>query len=429
MLFTILSCFALSVFSLLPNIETPVYTIKKIDLFSDFAKNRKEDTITTQPAITLGKNEEKVFEHFTVREKIIDFSTDTSLPALEHCVRKLAKIKKEGKGKVRIAFFGDSMIEADLITQDFRSALQDAFGGSGVGFVPVTSISASLRTSAVSKSSNDWTKRNYKSDKTDDLFISGDIFSSAPGSWFSVKDNTAKDSVSISLLYGNGSGNISVDNNIIAVKKGEAFNLQTLKTGNSIDVKIQNGSLPVFGISFESPSGVIVDNFSFRGITGVEINKLNDEMLAQINAKRPYDLIILEYGVNVLFRPNDTNFDWYYKKMMLSLSKIKKAFPDAEVLLISTGDRAFRNGDKWESGIGVANLVKTQALMAFEKHFSFFNLYETMGGKNSIVEWATSAPPMANKDYVHPNHLGAKKVAAFLSNAIMQEAKKVTSDK
>ncbi|MDI3318790.1 hypothetical protein [Pinibacter soli] len=430
LLFTILASLSLSVFSLLPNIKTRDYTIKKIDLFSDIKKDT-EKSATSQPSaiVPIDKQEEKKFDTYSVPGQIINFSAKTTQPALAGFIKKLVKVKKERKGKVRIAFFGDSMIEADLITQDLRSTLQQTFGGSGVGFVPVNDISASLRITVNSKSSNDWIKRNYKSENTDGLFISGNVFSSATGSWLSVKDNTAKDAVEISLLYGKGSGDIMLDNNIIQIPKGDEFNIKKLKIANSVEVKIQTPGMRVFGTSFESSSGVIVDNFSFRGISGVEINKLNDDLLAQINIKRPYDLIILEYGVNVLFRPNDTNFDWYCKKMVPSLTKIKKAFPEADILMISTGDRAFRKGDKWESGIGVPNLVKAQALMAFENHVSFFNLYETMGGKNSIVDWANSNPPLANKDYVHPNHSGAKKVAAFLSDAIMHEANKIDSNK
>ena len=50
--------------------------------------------------------------------------------------------RQQKQKKTRIGYFGDSMIEGDLITQDFRSTLQDTFGGIGVGFMPVTSIVA-----------------------------------------------------------------------------------------------------------------------------------------------------------------------------------------------------------------------------------------------------------------------------------------------
>ena len=40
---------------------------------------------------------------------------------------------------VRIAYFGDSFIEADILTGDLRDMLQARFGGCGVGYVDITS--------------------------------------------------------------------------------------------------------------------------------------------------------------------------------------------------------------------------------------------------------------------------------------------------
>ena len=43
------------------------------------------------------------------------------------------------KRPVRIAYFGDSFIEADIFTADLRERFQSEFGGCGVGYVPITS--------------------------------------------------------------------------------------------------------------------------------------------------------------------------------------------------------------------------------------------------------------------------------------------------
>lgn len=46
---------------------------------------------------------------------------------------------------VRIAVFGDSFIEADIFTADLREMLQKRFGGCGVGFVTITSMTSGYR--------------------------------------------------------------------------------------------------------------------------------------------------------------------------------------------------------------------------------------------------------------------------------------------
>ena len=49
------------------------------------------------------------------------------------------------KRLVRIAVFGDSFIEADIFTADLREMLQKRFGGCGVGFVTITSMTSGYR--------------------------------------------------------------------------------------------------------------------------------------------------------------------------------------------------------------------------------------------------------------------------------------------
>jgi len=47
-----------------------------------------------------------------------------------------------------------------------------------------------------------------------------------------------------------------------------------------------------------------------------------------------------------------------------------------------------------------------------------------MGGKNSIVGWASQNPPLANKDYIHPNGKGTDVLAQKIYQALMKDYKK-----
>lgn len=58
--------------------------------------------------------------------------------------RALDEIQSKGR-LVRIAVFGDSFIEADIFTADLREMLQKRFGGCGVGFVTITSMTSGYR--------------------------------------------------------------------------------------------------------------------------------------------------------------------------------------------------------------------------------------------------------------------------------------------
>jgi hypothetical protein len=110
--------------------------------------------------------------------------------------------------------------------------------------------------------------------------------------------------------------------------------------------------------------------------------------------------------------------------MLPIVRKLRNTFPSSEFVLVSTADRAFRYGGEWKSAVGIDSLIKVQALLAYETGSNFYNQYETMGGRNSIVNWAGQKPSLANKDYVHPNHRGAEILGTYFFEAIMQEYQK-----
>src|SRR5690606_18004990 len=71
----------------------------------------------------------------------IDFH-ETDYVGYQHLIsfyEKLHQLESGQGGKIRIAFFGDSMNDGDMIVKDFRANFQDRFGGEGVGFVNITS--------------------------------------------------------------------------------------------------------------------------------------------------------------------------------------------------------------------------------------------------------------------------------------------------
>jgi hypothetical protein len=58
-------------------------------------------------------------------------------------------LKTKSKGKVRIAWYGDSFSEGDILVSDLRDTLQSLYGGNGVGFVPITNEIAGFRRSVI----------------------------------------------------------------------------------------------------------------------------------------------------------------------------------------------------------------------------------------------------------------------------------------
>lgn len=420
---SLLSCF----------VKLPIPFFEKINLLSDIvntSENNKKNNVGNGDEITIEQQAKKDFELYNKPDFITNFNADTSQPSLLSFVEKIHQnITGKKKRKIRIAYFGDSMIEGDLICQTLRDLLQKKWGGSGVGFVPVTSIVAGFRQTASTMSNGNWKDESFK-DKKKNLYISGHVFSSSNGSII-LKDNVVNDSTATtekSLLCGwaNNEKTISYNNKKISFTPQKKVNRILLDKSfeKKATVTISDPTIPIYGISFESENGIIVDNFSFRGISGIEFSSIDNDMLSAIAAENDYDLIIFQYGVNVLYKPNDINFNWYAKAMAPIIKNFKKSFPNSDFLLISTADRAFRYDGEYKSAVGIDSLVKLQAKVAFDAHICFYNLFQTMGGKNAIVKWVQKNPPLAGKDYVHPNSLGAKILGEKLFDAILNDYNK-----
>lgn len=399
----------------------------KVNLVSEIFKNDKKDSlnIVKTPEVKIETSVEQDFNLYKKPHYIINFYKGDSIVALPILAEKLNTLKQTGKGKIRIAYFGDSMIEGDLISSTFRQLFQKDFGGSGVGFLPINSNVAGFRQTA-NISASGWKDTNFMSKGAKNMYISGYSFTGSGSGTY--RDNTFADVITEkSIIFGkvnNGnltanSENINLNGNLWVNRKVIAKN-----TENSIKIKSNSPDMPLYGVSFESENGVIVDNFSFRGITGVELAKIDVEFLQAVQAENPYDLIILQYGVNLLFRAKDTDYSYYEKMIQPVLSNIKKSFPNTDILLVSAADRAFRYDGEYQTAIGLPNLIELQAKLAHTNGLAFYNQFETMGGKNSIVKWATQKPALANKDYIHPNAKGAEFLAQCLYNAVINDHKK-----
>jgi lysophospholipase L1-like esterase len=409
-------------------------SLNNINLLTDILKKDSSPITDTSDSFSSGieiaKKSNADFMLYQKGHFITDFNTDTTEPSLTGFMQKLHELKTGKKRKVRIAYFGDSMIEGDLLTQTLRNLLQEAFGGNGVGFVPITSQVSQFRQTVTDNYSDGWEDENFKSGKSSRLYFSGHLFRTG-GASVQMNDQTITDTAAIiekSLLcgYTPKTVSITVNSRIFTFKPEKAFNRIILGNDRNKGIKLSvaTNQLPVYGISFESSSGIIVDNFSFRGITGIEFAGIDSSFLESIEENNPYDLIVFQYGVNLLFRPNDKNFSWYAKNMLPVIKKFRNCFKETDFIVVSTADRAFRYGTEYRSAIGIDSLIKVQAAMAFETNSCFYNQFETMGGTNSIVDWANRKPSLANKDYVHPNHRGAEILANYFFESIMNDYKK-----
>jgi len=344
---------------------------------------------------------------------------------------KLYQLETNKTGNVRIAYFGDSMTDGDMIVQDLRSNFQNKFGGKGVGFVAITSESAASRSSIKHEFSENWKMQSYLNIKNPirpfgvngHVFFANDTINKA---WVKFKANNGKFTSQLdntTLFYGsakNFNGEISylIGKDTLQKKLLPSNVLNTLLLSanslKSIKVNFKKTKLiPIYGFNFDDGKGVHVDNFSQRGNSGIPISKFDVPLMQSFQKKLNYDLIVLHYGTNVL-NYGTKDYTWYDKSMTRTVNRLRVCFPGIDILIISTADKASKYDLEMKTDSAVVPLTLAQKRYALKTQSGFINLYTLMGGDGSMTKWVDEEPAMANKDYTHFNYRGAKKIAGML---------------
>ena len=174
-----------------------------------------------------------------------------------------------------------------------------------------------------------------------------------------------------------------------------------------------------YGLCLDDVRGIVLDNLSLRGSSGLSIRTIPEATLRAFGEVRPYDLIILQYGLNVA-TDYGRDYSRYVEGMHTVISRLKAAFPTASILLIGVGDRDYRDEDgRVRTMPGIRHLAAWQQRLAADSGIAFWNLFEAMGGEGGMARLAEAVPPMANRDYAHINFLGGKHLADLLFEALM----------
>ena len=350
----------------------------------------------------------------------------------------LHQVEMKQKGKVRIAYFGDSMTDGDLIVQDLRKNFQQKYGGSGVGFVGITSESANSRGSVTHRYSNNWKTQSYLNVKRPlkPFGVHGQVYftkDTVAATWVDFKAGSYSTMNTLpqpTLYYGrsnNQQATVSwiTGRDTIVRKLNPVGSLNTLKISDGAirNLKInfnQADSIPIYGFDFTSKeSGIQVDNFSSRGNSGLPLSLLQPALMNRFQKELQYNLIVLHYGTNVL-NYGSRNYNWYTKQMSRVVEHLRTCFPEAAILVISTADKATKYDLHMKTDSAVVPLMKAQRKYAIEKHAGFFNLFESMGGENAMISWVETEPAKANKDYTHFNHRGAQQVGKMVFDYLEQ---------
>lgn len=356
-------------------------------------------------------------------------------------MKKFFNALKNSKNQiVKIAHFGDSLIQGDIISEYLREKFQERFGGKGAGFLQIVSNDIKMRQTTKHTYSDDWNYAAIITRNQDRLpfGISGSVAVPKPNSWVKYESTEYLTSTNsfktIKFYYSNASNSSTIQYTIneknkttVTLKPGDNVQELTidLKTpAKSIEIKFLSGQAPYcYGVSLESGNGVYLDNFPMPGNSGVSLADIPKNIIKDFNDLVGYDLIILTYGANVN-SPNKNIFNFYENKMTGIIEEFKNLFPLASILMIGVGDKTMKKGNKFITNPDVPLLLDAQKKIVDKTGIAFWNLWEAMGGENSMDAWVNAAPPLALKDYSHFTQSGGHRVGQLIFDSIMDAYQK-----
>jgi hypothetical protein len=401
---------------------------KKISIISDIQLKVPPHTIKLSKKIDSLKIEEQTKEEL-FNNGIEDFSENRQ--ALKSFFQAINKSRNH---PVRIAFFGDSFIEGDILCANFRDTLQRVYGGRGVGFVPITSEVSRFRTT-IQHSYANWKTYSIVGEKNTSVKLGTAGYCFVPQEENELEYKPAAKGKTFSLhgvkLYLKNSIHKHIEyiiNDTLSVEQAlePSPELQELAFAHdniqSIKFKFPaTDSLQAYGACFEEPYGVYVDNFAMRGNSGVGLYQIDASEHKQFNHYREYKLIILQYGLNVVNETDTAGYSWYVERMKTVIDRLKACYPEASFLLLSVSDRSHNVNGTFETIPAIPVMVEAQREIAKKTKIAFWDIYHAMGGRNSMVAFVNAKPTMAAKDYTHLTYWGGKKIANLLAKDLLKE--------
>ena len=334
-----------------------------------------------------------------------------SLPHFNHGLQNAAN------RPVRIVHYGDSQIEEDRISMVLRHSLQAVYGGGGVGLLPLVQTIPTYTCR----------QRIYRDGVELPRTAVTRHLAYGPAS-MRLRNSTA---------YGPMAQVATIDEPLTATfelnsDKIETFPFTAVRVlcdstvywtadttaGRAVSIQF-TGSGEVYGVSLETPVGVMVDNIPMRGAAGTVFTSISRRQLEHYYQSTGVALIIMQYGGNAMPAIRSQRAVTAYVESMRShVRYVHSCAPDADILFIGPSDMITTDDGNRVSYPMLPYMDRELRAMVEQEGCEYWSLFHAMGGAGSMNQWHDKG--LAGDDLIHFSRSGAMKVGRMLSDAIMQ---------
>jgi len=380
----------------------------------------------------------KSYQHFAEKSSArIYFPNDDF-----HMMDKLfVALQNCGRGPVvHILHYGDSQIESDRITGYVREQFQKKFGGFGPGTCPAIQP---IRSYTVVQTFSDSLPR-YIADGTLQQKLSDDHYgvlaqmAKLRGGKVTLGYTTcnnskvynhAKKFSQVRLLVGNTGENFTAklrwgkqDSTQVIEAATPEFSVLTWKLDTMVtSVKLDlSGTAELYGVAMDGKSGVAMDNIPLRGSSGTFFTRISSHLLSSAMKELNVKLILLEFGGN--YTPHIYSMDRVekYKQMIASqIRYLRNLHPGAMIILIGPADMSQKINGELQTYPFLEENIEGMKQAALENGAAFWDMYQVMGGRNSMIKWVEHVPAWAASDYIHFTPTGAGRIADMFVQSFM----------
>lgn len=354
------------------------------------------------------------------------------------------RVGKAGQA-LHVLHFGDSQIEGDRITSELRQSFQKRWGGSGPGYfsaVPQAQIPAFVQTA------DNWTRHTLfgRVDSTLGHERYGLLLTA--GTYQPIKETGWSPPISFRKR------NMGYPNN----RKWEGLHvLATSSNSDSLPVRVScdstqylawlsgnsviqslHATLPesfqemtlefgangadINAIGFFSDEGIIVHNIPMRGSSGTIFRKADRDHWTQQLQSLDIGMVLLQFGGNTVpYIQSEAESEQYARWLASQVKLFKATLPDVPIVLIGPSDMSMKSGLDFTTYPYLQAVKQSLQQMAEAEHILFWDLFEVMGGANSMPAWVKAEPALAAADHIHFTNRGARRIGALLAEAFQAE--------
>lgn len=332
-----------------------------------------------------------------------------------------------GKKQVRIVHYGDSQLECDRISGDLRERFQAEFGGSGVGMVPALQT---IATYSLSQSTSP-SLGHYLNYGSSSFRASHNRYGAmaqvnhvAGGATLTFKARDSKKyphafPVTSVTVLASGSGSMSVKCDSASYSLASAtleggvnrYTVRIPEGADNLSLSI-NGTFDVYGVQLDDTIGVTIDNVPMRGCSGTIFTTIDRSTVEAFYKNENVKLIILQYGGNsVPSVSGPKSISGYMTRLRSQIRMFREIAPNSCILFIGPADMATRKGGVLQTYPILPEVIDSLREMSLSEGVAFWDMYASMGGKNSIIKWNQASPQLAGSDYIHFTPKGAAKIS------------------